>query len=236
MSSTAPIRPGRRVRRNAVLPTLVIAAVVVVLYVIFTNVWTDRLWFQALGYAQVFSTLLWTRIALFAVFGIFMGAGVVASSALAYRMRPRIRRPSTGSAIVDRYREMLESRFIWVMVGLGVVVGLFAGGAGAAQSMTYLGWRNGTSFGTTDPRFGLDIGFFVFDYPWWRFLASYLLTMLLFAAAAAAVVHYVTGGLRFSQRGRASTHAAQAHLSILLGLAVVIKGVQYWFEDRKSVV
>jgi len=213
------------------LPTIGIAAVLVVCFLVFTDLWTDKLWYGSLGYGEVFSTMLWTRVALFAVFGVVMGAAVVASSGVAFRLRPRVRRAASGSALVDRYREVLENRFIWVMVVLGVVVGLFAGGAAAGHAMTYLAWHNRTPFGQTDPRFGLDIGFFVFSYPWWRFVASFALTALVFAAAAAAVVHYVTGGLRFAQRGRGSTASAQAQLSILLGLAVLVKGVQYWFDQ-----
>jgi len=230
VSTTATVRP-RFHRRGALLPTLVVAAAVIVGYLIFTNIWTDRLWYQSIGFAQVFSTLLWTRLALFVVFGVLLAAAVVASSAIAYRLRPRIRHASTGSALIDRYREVLESRFVWLLIALGVVVGLFAGGAASSQAQTYLAWRNGTPFGIVDPKFGLDVGFFVFDYPWWRFVASFAFTLFLFAAAAAAVVHYVSGGLRLGQRGRGSTPAAQAHLSVLLGLAVVVKGVQYWFDQ-----
>jgi uncharacterized membrane protein (UPF0182 family) len=69
---------------------------------------------------------------------------------------------------VERYSELLESRFVRVMVALGLVVGLFAGGAVSGHVLEYLAWRNSTSFNVTDPRFGLYVGFFVFDYPWWR--------------------------------------------------------------------
>jgi hypothetical protein len=33
---------------------------------------------------------------------------------------------------------MLESRFVWVLVALGVVVGLFAGGAASGRVLDYL--------------------------------------------------------------------------------------------------
>jgi hypothetical protein len=38
------------------------------------------------------------------------------------------------------------------------------------------------------------------------------------------------GGLRFSGPRRGSTSAAQAQLSILIGLAVVVRGASYWFD------
>ena len=218
-------------RRSAILPTLVIAAVIVVLFAIFTNVWTDRLWYQSFDYGQVFSTMLLTRVGLFFGFGLLMAAAVGANAALAYRLRPRIRMTAPGSPLLERYREMLESRFVWIVVALGLVVGLFAGGAASSRVATYLAWRHATPFGTTDPQFGLDIGFFVFAYPWWRFVLSFLFSAVVFAAIAAAAVHYVMGGLRFSGSRRGGTPAAQAHLSILVGLAVLLRGVSYWFDQ-----
>jgi hypothetical protein len=217
-------------RRSAILPTLVIAAVAVVFFAIFTNVWTDRLWYRSYDYGQVFTKMLVTRVGLFVSFGLLMAAAVAANAAIAYRLRPRFRAAAPSSPLLERYREVLESKFIWVVVALGLLVGLFAGGAASRQVQTYLAWRNGTSFGVTDPKFNLDIGFFVFDYPWWRFVLSFLFTALLFSALAAAIVHYVMGGLRFSGTRRGGSPAAQAHLSILVGLAVLVKGVSYWFD------
>lgn len=217
-------------RRSAILPTLVIAAVLVVLFAIFTSVWTDRLWYQSFDFGSVFNKMLLVRVLLFAVFGLLMAAAVAASAALAYRFRPRIRTGAATSPLLERYREVLDSKFVWVVVALGVVVGLFAGGAASGQVFTYLAWRNATPFGATDPKFGLDISFFVFAYPWWRFALSFIFTLLGFSAAAAAVVHYVMGGLRFSGPRRGASGAAQAQLSVLIGLAVLVKGVSYWFD------
>ena len=217
-------------RRSAILPTLVIAAVLVVLFAIFTSVWTDRLWYRSFDFGSVFNKMLLVRVLLFVVFGLLMAAAVAASAAIAYRLRPRVRTGAASSPLLERYREVLESKFVWVVVAVGVVVGLFAGGAASGQVFTYLAWRNATSFGANDPKFGLDISFFVFGYPWWRFVLSFLFTLLGFAAAAAAVVHYVMGGLRFSGPRRGASGAAQAQLSILIGLGILVRGVGYWFD------
>ncbi|MGO1971557.1 MAG: UPF0182 family membrane protein [Propionibacteriaceae bacterium] len=227
MSSPLPARP-----RGAILPTLVVVGVLLVLFAGFTSVWTDRLWFRSFGYGQVFSTMLWTRVGLFAVFGLLMAVLVVANVAIAYRLRPKRDRPGPQSPLLVRYREVIESHLVLVLAGVGVIVGLFAGGTATAQATTYLAWRNGVPFGETDPKFGLDISFFVFDYPWVRFLLSFVFTALIFSAIAAAVVHYVVGALRLERGGgRRSSPSAQAHLSILVGVAVLLRGVGYWFDQ-----
>ena len=218
-------------RRSAILPTLVIAAVLVVAFAIFTSFWTDRLWYQSMEFGTVFTTMLVTRIGLFAAFGLIMAVLVGGNAVLAYRLRNKTRLGPPTSPLLERYRELLDARLVWLVVGVAVLVGLFAGGAAAGQVETFLAWRHSSSFGVTDPRFGLDIGFFVFDYPWWRFVLSFLFTALVFAAIIAAAVHYITGGLRFTGPLRGGSAAAQAHLSVLVGLAVLIKGVSYWFDQ-----
>ena len=218
-------------RRSAILPTLVIVAVLIVVFAIFTSVWTDRLWYGSFGYASVFSKMLLTKIGLFVSFGLLMATSVVANAAIAYRLRPRLGAQVPTSPLAERYSELLESRFVRVMVALGLVVGLFAGSAASGHVLEYLAWRNSTSFNVTDPRFGLDVGFFVFDYPWWRFVLSFAFAAFVFSAIVAAIVHYMMGGLRFSGPRRGGSRAAQAHLSILVGLAVLVKGFSYWFDQ-----
>ncbi|HEU5485675.1 MAG TPA: UPF0182 family protein [Microlunatus sp.] len=217
-------------RRSAILPTLIIAAVLVVAFAIFTSFWTDRLWYTALDFNTVFTTMLVTRIVLFVAFGVVMAALVGGNAVLAYRLRSKTRLGPPTSPLLERYRELLDARLVWVVLAIAVLVGLFAGGAAAGQVDTFLAWRHQTPFNVTDPKFGLDIGFFVFAYPWWRFVASFLFAALVFSAIIAAVVHYITGGLRFTGPMRGGSPAAQAHLSILVGLAVLIKGFGYWFD------
>jgi uncharacterized membrane protein (UPF0182 family) len=217
-------------RRSAILPTLVIAAVLIVVFAIFTSVWTDRLWYRSFDFGSVFTTMLLTRVGLFVAFGLIMATIVGANAAIAYRMRPRVQAGAPSSPLLERYREVLESKFVWVIVALGVLIGLFAGGAASGHALTYLAWQNRTDFGVPDPKFGLDIGFFVFSYPWWRFALSFVFSALGFSIVTSAIVHYVMGAIRFTAPRRGGSPAAQAHLSILVGLAVLVKGVGYWFD------
>src|SRR5215212_461466 len=232
--SLSSLRVGQR--RSAILPTLIIVAILIVTFAIFTSVWTDRLWHGSFGYASVFSKMLLTRIALFLSFGLIMATCVVANAAIAYRLRPRLGAQAPSSPLLERYRELLESRFVWVLVAAGVVVGLFAGGAASGHVLEYLAWRNAQPFNVTDSQFGLDVGFFVFSYPWWRFVLSFAFAALVFSIIVAAIVHYTMGGLRFSGARRGGSRAAQAQLSILVGLAVVVKGLSYWFDQYQLAI
>jgi len=208
-----------------------VVAVLVVLFAVFTSVWTDRLWYRSFDYGSVFTTMLTTRIGLFAVFGLIIAAAVAGNAALAYRLRPRLGTAGSSSALLERYRELLESRFTWVTLGIAGLIGLFAGGTASSQVFRYLAWRNATPFNVTDPQFGLDVSFFVFGYPWWRFVLSFTFTTLVISVIAAAIVHYTMGSLRFSGVRRGTSRAAAAHLSVLIGLAVIVRGIGYWFDQ-----
>jgi uncharacterized protein len=223
-----PMPPPQRSR--ALIGTAVILVAAFFVVSIFTNVWTDRLWFNSLGYSEVFTKVLGTRVLLFLVFGLLLGAVVAANIVIAYKMRPMFRPPSQEQVSLDRYREVVEPLRRWMLVGTTLVLALFAGSSGAGQWRQFLLWRHRTPFGTTDPYFHKDVGFYVFELPWLHYLADFAMAVTVLSLVAAAVVHYLFGGIRLQARGDRLTGAAQAHLSVLLGLFVLFKAFDYWLD------
>ena len=224
-----PSRPvGRRPR--PLLPTLVAVIAVVVALGIFTEVWTERLWYQSLDYGAVFTTVLGTRVLLFVVFGGLLALTVVANVWLAYRMRPRSYPVSAEQQSLDRYRDAVDPLRRLALLGIGVLLAVLAGSNAAGNWQTFLLWRHGGSFGVTDQIFGRDIGFFVFDYPFYRMLVSYGFAVIILSLIGVAVTHYLYGGIRLQGRGQKLSSAAQAHLSVLLGVFVLLKAVAYWLD------
>lgn len=214
--------PEGRHRRSRLLPLVGGLIVVALVFSAVTTIWTDRLWFRSVEFGQVFSITFWTRAGLFVVFGLAMAAAVVGSTALAHRLRPAAQPGPAASELLERYREALETRFVQIMVGLGVVVALFAGLSAASALPTYLAWRHRTPFGVRDPQFGMDVAFYVFDLPWWRFVVGFLIAAAVFSTVAAAVVHYVMGALRVARGSRRPrSYPAQAQLSVLLGITAL---------------
>jgi uncharacterized membrane protein (UPF0182 family) len=229
-ASPAPVRrtPSRRPR--ALLPTLGIVVLVVVLFTLFVEVWTSKLWYKSVGFSNVFSTLLWTRVGLFIVFGLALSVVTVGNIVLAFRMRPILIGDGYRNPTVERYQDTIDPIRTWVLVGIGGLMFVFGGSSGSGHWATYLLWRHGVPFGQDDQQFGRDIGFFVFGYPWYRFLIQFGFTMLVIGIIAAGATHYLYGGIRLqARRDRVST-GAQAHLSVLLGLFMLLKAVSYWLD------
>jgi uncharacterized membrane protein (UPF0182 family) len=234
-SEPAPRAPrrGGQPRSRALIGTVVVLVVVFFGISVFDGIWTDRLWFQSVGYSRVFATVLGTKVLLFVVFGVLMGGIVGANMAIAYRFRPLFRPSSPEQANLDRYRDVVDPLRRWLTIGVAVVLGLFTGGSGAGQWRQFLLWRHGGSFGTKDAYFHKDVGFFVFDLPWLHYLVDIGMAVAVLSLVAAAVVHYLFGGIRLQAKNDRFSGAAQVQVSVLAGFFVLFKAVDFWL-DRYS--
>ncbi|MGW3628991.1 UPF0182 family membrane protein [Streptomyces sp. NPDC005122] len=221
-------RPSRRVR--TLLMTLGVLAVLAMAFVMFAGFWTDWLWYRSVHYSSVFTTTLWTKIGLFFVFGLLMAAAVGVNIWLAHRLRPPLSAMSMEQQSLDRYRMGIAPYKRWLLLGVTALVGLIAGASASGQWRTWLMWVNGVPFDQKDPQFHLDVSFYAFDLPWYRFLLGFGFAAAVLSLIAAALTHYLYGGLRITSPGARATAAATGHLSVLLGVFVALKAVAYWLD------
>jgi uncharacterized protein len=224
----APAGPPPRSR--ALIGTIIVLVVAFFMISVFTGVWTDRLWFRSVGYSGVFTKVVGTRVLLFLVFGLLMALAVGANVAVAYRMRPLFRPASAEQVNLDRYREVVDPLRRWLLIGVAAVLGLFAGGSGSGQWRQYLLWRHREPFGTTDATFKKDVGFYVFDLPWFHYLVDFGMAVTVLSLIAAAVVHYLFGGIRLQAKQDRFSGAAQVQVSVLAGLFVLFKAADFWLD------
>jgi uncharacterized membrane protein (UPF0182 family) len=229
--------PAQAPRSSSRLRVLTVTVLVIVLAIILVNrfaaFYTDHLWYDSVRAGHVFTTLFWTKLGLFAVFGLLMAAVIGGSMVVAFRSRPFFS-PAEEHNSLTRYRDAVTPIRRWLLIGVSVVAGIFAGVSGAGRWRSYLLWRHGGSFGQKDTHFHKDVGFYVFDLPWWHYLVNFTLTASALGLLAAVVVHYLYGGIRL-QGGARLTPAAQAHISVLLGVFVLAKAIDYWL-DRYDLV
>jgi uncharacterized membrane protein (UPF0182 family) len=208
----------------------VVVAVVLLFGGILLSLYTDLLWFQSTGYTEVFSTVLLTRTVLFFTFGLLMALFIGVNTAVAYRVRPPFRPMSLEQQNLERYRVSLEPYRRAVLLAGSGLLGLFAGLSAASRWQTWLLWRNGSQFGVSDAQFGRDVSYFAFTYPFQRFILGFLLTAVVLSLLAAAAVHYLFGGVRLQTAGEKVSPAARAHLSVLVGLIVLLKAFAYYLD------
>ncbi|GGT70429.1 UPF0182 protein [Streptomyces coeruleorubidus] len=210
--------------------TLGVLAALGMVFTMFAGFWTDWLWYRSVNYSSVFTTTLWTKIGLFFVFGLLMALAVGFNIWLAHRLRPPLSAMSMEQQNLDRYRMSIAPYKKWLLLGITALVGLIAGASASGQWRTWLMWVNGVAFGQKDPQFKLDVSFYAFDLPWYRFLLGFGFAAAILSVIAAALTHYLYGGLRVTSPGARATAAATGHLSVLIGIFVALKAVAYWLD------
>ena len=199
---------------------------------VFVNIYTDLLFFRSVHFSSVFTKVLGTRLVLFVIFGLIMGIAVASTLVIAYRLRPSIRPMSLEQQNLERYRLVLEPFHTWLLILIAGLAGILAGVSGSGRWRTYLLWVNGQKFGVKDPQFHRDISYFMFTYPFQRWLLGFAFTVVIVCLVIAALTHYFFGGIRLQTQDRVEKviPAAKVHLSVMLGLFVLLKAVAYYLD------
>ena len=201
--------------RSALL--LSVLAVAVVTARLYAHFQTELLWFHELGQERVFWTLIAARWLPASVVGLGTAAFLLGNLWIAERVAP------PGAAAPDpRVRRIAGSVQVGVCAGAALLVGRRVG---LADWQHLLLWLHRSDFGTTDPLFHKDVGFFVFSLPLYHRVAHWLLLTTAIAIASALAVHVVNGGIRVTPAPVSATRAAHAHL---LGLGAVLLGLLAW--------
>ena len=197
---------------------------------VYVSIESDYLWYRSVHFTTVFSRRLTTQILLFFVFGIVMAVVVGANMVVAYRWRPPFRPSSPEQQQLETLRATLHPYRAWIAGVVLLLIGVITGSAAAGRWRTWMLWRNGVHFGLTDPQFHRDISYFAFTYPMQRFVLGMLFAAVFVSLLAVLAVAYLNGGLRVQTPGPKVTPAARAHISVLLGLFVLLKAVAYWLD------
>ncbi|MBW3561378.1 MAG: UPF0182 family protein [Actinobacteria bacterium] len=221
---------GDAIRNRLGLIVAVVAVVVLLSANRVSAFLTDLWWFQDLGYAGVFTGILTTQIGVGVAFGAALGLLVAVNLWVTTRLRPVVLPANRREAIVERYRQMADPYVPWLIAAVSALFALSAGTAVATQWPRFLLWINGGTFGDTDLQFGRDIGFYVFDLPWWEFVQGWLFTSLLMVLLVTAGAHYLLGSIRLEVPGDRVTPQAKAHLSVLAAGVLLAHGWGYWLD------
>jgi hypothetical protein len=225
-----PSLPGLNRRARIIIAVIVALILFLIIASVFVNQYTDLLWFRSVGYSSVYSRRLVTELLLFFSFGAVMAVVVAANVVIAYRYRPPFRPASPEQEQLERYRTALQPLRIWALTAIVVLIGIITGSSASRHWRTWLLWRNGTSFGQKDPQFHKDVSYFAFTYPMQRFALSTLFAIVIVSLVAVLVTAYLYGALRLQTPGPKWTPAARVHISILLGVFLLLKAIAYWLD------
>ena len=191
---------------------------------------TDRMWFDSTGFVETFDTIVWARVGLGLGFTLLFAVLLWVDLSVAHGLSQMFRPASPEDEFLARYQDLVERRSQVVRIGVALGFGVITGAGMAARWNEYLLWANGRPFGQTDATYGLDIGFYVFDLPFYVVLADWAFASLVIMTLVTLGAYYLNGGIRLQAPSQRITPQVKAHLSFLLAMLALVKGVQYLLE------
>ena len=219
--------------RTPLIITLVVLAAIVAGFFFFASLYTEVLWFDQLGFLPVLLTTWGGSVIMFLIGFIAMFVPVWLSMNIAYRFRPVYAKLSNE---LDRYRQMIDPLRKLAMIGIPALLGVFSGLATAATWPQFLLWMNRSDFGTVDPEFGLDVGFYVFELPVYTSVVSFVSTVLFLAALTGAAVALLYGGVSINGRQVRISRTMRVQLGVLGVLYFGIQAVNLWLQQYDALV
>src|SRR5882762_4220059 len=203
------MHPPRRRRRFFLLIAAVIAGI------FFggraaLSYYVDVLWFESLGYRDVF----WKTLGLqWGIFPAFAAATflILYGSFLALK-RAHLRDLPTGHTILIGGQPLklpVEPVLRLIALGLSLAIAVASGAAMMLEwpTITLFRYAPHTASGFVDPVFGKPLNFFLFTLPAYQLLVGWLLTLAVMTCALAVFFIVITGGTR-AVAGRTRNYVA----------------------------
>ncbi|RMG55223.1 MAG: UPF0182 family protein [Acidobacteria bacterium] len=185
------------------------------------EMYTDWLWFDHLGFRQVFTTVLLSKL------GLGLGVGLISLVVLYANAALAISFTGEGGLMIPT-GELQFTQFVispqrlrrtafWFSVIIAAFIGLLAIG----KWLTVLQYIHRAPTDETDPLFHRSVSFYVFQLPLWEYLVSLGLALVILSLIGTAVIYVIKGGVSVSGRKLSLSRAAKIHLS-LLGAALFL--------------
>lgn len=215
-----PTPPSPRLSRSLILILLLLLLLFSVRTI--ATVYTDWLWFQEVGYATVWLRQWSARLGTFGI------ALVVAIIILPLNwLIARRRAIQEASPFNPQLLAVGGTR--WLLVGLGLFLAFSFASAMSAQWELWLRYLNRVPFNLTDPIFGRDVAFYIFELPVFRFLQGWLISLLVLTLLGILPI-YAANHLADIQRSAWRPHRSaplRQHVALLGGLLLVVWGAGY---------
>ncbi|MGY8633927.1 UPF0182 family protein [Bradyrhizobium sp. 14AA] len=228
--------PGRSAVVGFIIAAI-IAAIGLILLALVGDFLVDWMWFSSIGYRQVFWTTIGAKAAVFLVVFAATAAVLWTNARLALGLAGRRSRlPATidprlaAAAALPDPLEFLRERLPWriVIVASSGLFALFVASGEVGNWSTLLRFIYQVPYGTNDPLYDKDIGFYLFSLPAFVAMKNWALLMLVMGALFAGSIYWVYGDIE--DRAQRMSPAAISHGSVLLGLFFGVKAWSYGLD------
>ncbi len=221
-------------KRVLSIAVLVVLAVLVIGSRQIAGIFTDILWFDSLGYLDTFLIPVLWKVIVGLITGVasfvFLYANLgFAAGSIGRSQRIAERFPDAPPGQIAR-----SIRRTFLVFAL--VAAVLAGVAMSSQWMTVQSFLNRTAAGVLDPLFNLDVGFYLFDFPF-HLIAYRLLIFLVGTTLVGSFILYVfSGSVRITGLWKGEGEgAAKFHLGFLAAAVLFLKAWGYRLQGLSLV-
>ena len=233
MSSDTDVpRPGLRSRltgRAVLIGLGVLLLVVVVFGRAIARFYVSALWHDALGRDDVFWGQIWAKTTLFVMFFLIFLIAAFVNLWFADRVAPQTF-PANVHPYVERFHEVFGHRLRLLRYGTAVLLALMLALPAAGHWQEWLLFRNSQSFPDTDPQFGVNVGFYVFELPFLTFAIDWLFAALVIVLILTIAAHLLNGGVLFTSATPTVRSSTKIHIAVLLSILAAVKAGDYWLS------
>ncbi|MBV9628447.1 MAG: UPF0182 family protein [Xanthobacteraceae bacterium] len=199
----------------------------------------DWLWFGEIGYPGVFWTTIVAQAATFCAALVATALILWANGALADRFArspwarlPELRKTNSGAATSPHPLQAIRhhSRWPFVIACAACLIAILVGWGEVHNWSVFLRLLYQVPFGTPDPVYGKDIGFYLFSLPAYVAIKNWMLLTLFLSALFAGAIYWVQGHITYDAQRRSMSSTAIAHGSVLLALFFAVKAWSYGLD------
>jgi len=179
------------------------------------NLYVDWQWFKSVKYFDVFFKILLTKGALVLALGLIFFAIIYINLVIARRFKAKGVTVISGDFMympeLEKFKGLIDK---FVVLGVALFSILVATGFIVLWD-EFLKFANWTSFGTLDPLFAKDIGFYIFRLPFIKVIYGILFFAFFISVVISFAYYFLSGNIKLAMRGLTFKLPAEVHLSIL---------------------
>jgi uncharacterized membrane protein (UPF0182 family) len=190
----------------------------------------DWLWFQEVGYTQVFTISLFYKLILGFSAGAFLSLMLYVNLKVAAVTPTGFRFSRIENVIELPPPDLIDPLLRRLLLPGSLFVGLIAAPQGVANWQRLPLFLNPASFNLPDPLFGFDISFYVFRLPMFQAAYHWLMFALALTTVATAAVYLLYRGIQYGPQGLFLSERARTHLLMLVALLFAVKAAGYFLE------
>lgn len=225
--------------RWAMTALIGLAVILLVLSITGARLYTDWLWFHSLNYQRVFMTIIISDIGLRVAVGLaffvllFLNLMLTRGPLLRASQKAAVLREDDVLTIqASPWSQFLSPRLLLAaFTALSLIMAFLFSFTVAGDWVTFQKFLHPTSFGMIDPVFKLDIGFYVFQLPFYLFLYKVAGWAILVIAFWVSAVYLLVNATQGNPGRLLQSISARYHLSFLAALFFGLKALGYQLEQ-----